>query len=231
MTNLAAALLAFQSNAPELHTDASNSHFNNKYLSLVGLMRAILPALNANGLVLMQFPSSLEGQPALRTKLIHAKSGEFEEDVMPLVLAKNDPQAQGSGLTYARRYAALSILGLVADEDDDGNAATRSVGEPRAVQGTGRTPVQAPVTQAASEPASPTESPFQPPPPREAPDDGDPKNVAVHFGKNAGKKLGDMTRNQVKWYAENELRPDATAADRRLKAAAMTILETTGGRG
>ena len=38
---------------------------------------------------------------------------------------KEDAQAQGSAITYARRYALMSMLGLVADTDDDGEAADR----------------------------------------------------------------------------------------------------------
>jgi hypothetical protein len=139
----------------------------------------------------------------------------------------------------AIRNAAMRFgvaLDLWAKEDlhasSDDEAATSSVVAPQA-DSSARAQA-APVSQANGtvEPAATTGSPFQPPPPKTPPaDGGDPKEVAVHFGKNAGKKLGDMTRNQVKWYAENELRPDATAQDRRLKGAAITILETTGGRG
>jgi hypothetical protein len=39
---------------------------------------------------------------------------------MKLLLSKIDPQGQGSGVTYARRYALVSVLNLVADDDDDG---------------------------------------------------------------------------------------------------------------
>ncbi len=41
---------------------------------------------------------------------------------MPVVKT-NDPQAMGSAITYARRYALGSILGLNIDEDDDGEKA------------------------------------------------------------------------------------------------------------
>jgi uncharacterized protein (DUF3820 family) len=64
-----------------------------------------------------------DGAPALETRLIHAESGEQITSHMPLVLTKQDPQSQGSALTYARRYALLAILGLVGDEDDDASRA------------------------------------------------------------------------------------------------------------
>ena len=38
-------------------------------------------------------------------------------------MGKDDAQGYGSAMTYARRYAIMGMLGLVADADDDGNAA------------------------------------------------------------------------------------------------------------
>lgn len=124
MSALAQALLDVQRNAPAIQKDGLNPHFHSKYVSLDTLMPTILPVLNEHGIVLLQEPTTLEGEPALRTRLIHAETGEQTETTMLLVLAKDDPQGQGSALTYARRYALMSMLGLVADEDDDGNKAT-----------------------------------------------------------------------------------------------------------
>ena len=131
MSDLTQALLAFQRDAPAIAKDAVNPHFRNKFASLENVMETVRPLLNANGLVLMQFPTVMESgdgatqQGALRTTIVHAESGEAVEDIMLLHAPKDDPQGQGSALTYARRYAILSILGLVADEDDDGNKAQR----------------------------------------------------------------------------------------------------------
>jgi hypothetical protein len=123
-TSLAQALHGFQKDAPPIHLDSTNPHFRSRFASLPSVVEAIRPALNKHGLVYMQFPTNLDGAPALETMLIHAESGEDIAAVMPLVLTKNDPQGYGSALTYARRYALLSILGLVGDEDDDANKAT-----------------------------------------------------------------------------------------------------------
>lgn len=122
--HLAQALHKFQSEAPALQRDKINPHFRSAYLSLEGLIGEVLPALNRAGLVVVQLPCVVDGQPALRTRLIHAESGESIEETMLLLLAKSDPQGHGSGITYARRYALMAFLGLVADEDDDANAAT-----------------------------------------------------------------------------------------------------------
>lgn len=121
--SLAAALVAFQAEAPKIALDSTNPHFKNRYASLAGIMEAVRPPLTKNGLAIVQQPTVLEsGMPALRTTLLHS-SGETLSDVMPLAVDKPGPQALGSAITYARRYSALAILGLVGDEDDDANSA------------------------------------------------------------------------------------------------------------
>lgn len=122
MSELHQAIIAAQSEFGALPKTGTNPHFKNKFVPLHEVMQNVLPVLNKHKLALLQFPSYLltnDGLvPALTTKLIH-ESGEYEQDTMPLYLVKDDPQAQGSALTYARRYAAMSVLGLVGDEDDD----------------------------------------------------------------------------------------------------------------
>lgn len=119
MATLPKALLKAQGEMPMLQRNAVNPHFKNRYISLDSLMEQILPVLNTNGIVLVQAPSNIDGEPALKTTLILAATGESLSETMPLCLGKNDPQGQGSAITYARRYSLMSILGLVADVDDD----------------------------------------------------------------------------------------------------------------
>jgi hypothetical protein len=56
-------------------------------------------------------------------RLMHV-SGEWLEEECLLPLDKNNAQGAGSAVTYARRYSLQSIAGVVADEDDDANAAS-----------------------------------------------------------------------------------------------------------
>ena len=124
--NLAEALLAVQKSAPKIQKDAINPHFKNKYISLDKLVPQILPVLNEEGLILTQLPTGDEqGNPALTTRITFAATGECIEATLPLILDKQNSQGVGSALTYARRYALLSFLGLVADEDDDGERASK----------------------------------------------------------------------------------------------------------
>ncbi len=125
-SSLAKALLMFQGEGVQLQRDAINPHFKNRYISLDSLMGDVMPVLNRCGLVLLQMPTQVDGEPGLTTRIMEATSGEFVEATMPLSLAKVDPQSQGSALTYARRYALMAFLGLVADEDTDGSAPKRS---------------------------------------------------------------------------------------------------------
>lgn len=125
---LNSALLEAQGELPKLHRGSKNPHYGNTYVSLDAILEAVLPVLNEHGLVVSQMPTYIEANgsgpaPALRTRITHAESGECVEDTMLLLAQKDDPQAQGSAITYARRYALMAMLGLVADEDDDGNRA------------------------------------------------------------------------------------------------------------
>jgi hypothetical protein len=216
VSELAKSLLAFQKNAPSLHRDATNPHFKSKFLSLEGLMDAVLPVANNWGLVITQFPTGVETPhgtvPALRTRITHAESGEFLEDVMLLLPERDGPQAQGSALTYARRYSLMAALGLVADEDDDGNAATQSgLGEPQPLR--------------ADRPSGGSSSGASPKPELVTPpEDAKPSDYVVHFGKNRGVLLGSLTAAQLSWYATKwEVQDTPSDYDRRLKAAAVSL--------
>ena len=132
VTKLATALVAVQSEMPTLVKSANNPFFKSKYVDLATVMESILPILTKNGLAITQFVSNLDGQSALTTTLVHT-SGEYMSATMPLLLPKNDPQGQGSAITYARRYGAMAALGIVADEDDDGNKAARAYQEMQVV--------------------------------------------------------------------------------------------------
>jgi hypothetical protein len=109
---LVEALLDIQAETPVLELDATNPRFGNRYISLDTLMPRVLPALHEHGILLLQSPSNIEGQPALRTQLIHVESNELIEDTMPLILDEANSQGQGSAITYARRCSLMSLLGL-----------------------------------------------------------------------------------------------------------------------
>lgn len=122
--NITAALAAAQASMGKALKQSNNPHFRSKYADLGNVMDACMPALNANGIAVVQIVGRDENGMFLTTILRHADSGEFLEDGgMPLIVNKNDMQGLGSAITYARRYGLMAMVGI-APEDDDGNAAS-----------------------------------------------------------------------------------------------------------
>ncbi len=120
---LAAALAKAQGAMKPAVMDRDNTFFKSKYATLTSLWESARAALSANGLAVMQttdFDSN--GDTVLITTLVHS-SGEWIGGVYPVKAKDNTPQALGSALTYARRYAFGALVGLTSDDDDDGNAA------------------------------------------------------------------------------------------------------------
>jgi hypothetical protein len=94
-----------------------------KYMTLDKLIDATRPILTKHGLVLSQWPSMVERGdsfvPALVTVLTHAGSADSMEFTCPLYVADKTMQGLGAAITYARRYAWASALGIAAEEDTD----------------------------------------------------------------------------------------------------------------
>ena len=118
---LAAALIAAQGEFAAIPKNSTNPFFKSKYADLATVVANAQPVLTKHGLAVSQHPTTLDGQPALQTILMHT-SGQTIGSTMLLCATKTDPQGQGAALTYARRFAYMAVLGLVADADDDGNA-------------------------------------------------------------------------------------------------------------
>ncbi len=125
--NLAGALLEVQSANVRVKKDAKNPHFGNAYATLGAVIDALKPHLTHAEIVVLQEPTFLPSvngaEPALLTRVTHAPTGEATENVSPLILDRDNMQGYGSALTYARRYALVSLFTLDADDDDDANAA------------------------------------------------------------------------------------------------------------
>ena len=123
---LATALVSAQAEFSAVPKGSTNPFFKSKYAALPDVVASAGPVLAKHGLAVSQHVTTNEqGADMLITYLLHV-SGEYIAHGMMLHMVKDDPQAQGSAITYARRYAYMSALGLVADDDDDGNSASKA---------------------------------------------------------------------------------------------------------
>ena len=120
--DFAKALIEAQSKMTNPKKDSKNPYFKSKYADLGAVRDSSLPHLNSNGIGILQPTTRVNDKNCVKTILIH-ESGEILDigcDTEILFGKPNDPQAQGSGITYARRYGLQALLALAAD-DDDGN--------------------------------------------------------------------------------------------------------------
>ena len=121
MSELTKALCKFHADVATIHKAATAQY--GKFADLATVLSAVTPPLAKNGLVITQiFQPGAEGsEPLLITTLRHV-SGETVESVLPLVVnnGRNKLHDLGASVTYLRRYALLSLVGLCADVDTDG---------------------------------------------------------------------------------------------------------------
>lgn len=126
INEVAKALCDVQANLKPARFNSTNPFFKSKYADLNSVFDSCRSLMADHGLSITQFPGTapMESGPAvsLTTRLMH-ESGQWLEDTMVIPLSKATAQDYGSALTYARRYAISAIIGIVADEDDDGNQA------------------------------------------------------------------------------------------------------------
>jgi hypothetical protein len=134
---LAAALSKAQADITGALKDSSNPFFKSKYADLASCWDACRKQLAANNLAVIQTTEVTEAGTVLVTTLAHS-SGEWMRGTLPVVTKDNGPQAQGSGITYARRYALAAIVGLAQIDDDAEAAQARGfVNNPRGDLGQG----------------------------------------------------------------------------------------------
>jgi hypothetical protein len=128
---LAAALAKAQAAFPTVKRDKevkvttkSGATYTFKYAPLESILAAVRGPLSSNGLVLVQ----MLDEGALVTTLLH-ESGASIGGRVDLPTTTNI-QELGSAVTYLRRYAIQAMLGIAAEEDDDGNSAAGNLATP-----------------------------------------------------------------------------------------------------
>lgn len=123
--NLAASLCKAQAEMGGAVKDSKNPFFKSDYADLTSVIKAIKEPFANHGLSYTQFPTNDDGRIGVSTLLMH-ESGEYLEHSYTLPTTKADPQAAGSAITYARRYALQSIAGIPTADDDAESAMLRN---------------------------------------------------------------------------------------------------------
>lgn len=195
--DLAKALVAAHAELRNPKTNAENSFFSSKYVSLGGCRDAVIPTLAKHGIFVMQDLSTTTvlGESMLaiecRTILIHESGQGVRLGPLTLPVKEATAQALGSAATYGRRYSLIGATSLApAGDDDDGNEAsgnpTNSTDETR--------------------PSTP-----RPAPPRNDPEMSEmPMRPTGQFAY--GKKFVNMPwnvmdRSQLEWFRDAERTP------------------------
>lgn len=131
--DLFSALSKVQSTIKDAKMDSKNPHFQSKYASLGAVYEACRTQCAAQGICITQLATTVDGRPAVWTMLGHT-SGQWIRSLLVVPADKPTAQGMGSALTYGRRYALSAIVGIAADEDDDGNVAETQTRRPEPKQ-------------------------------------------------------------------------------------------------
>jgi hypothetical protein len=124
MKQIASALVNAQKEfSPALKT-STNPHFKNRYADLSSCIDAVMDALNANGIALIQTTHESQVGVIVETVFIHESGETFSGGRLQFPASKQDAQGYMSALTYARRGSLMAACGI-APADDDGEAASK----------------------------------------------------------------------------------------------------------
>ena len=126
-TALIQALVAAQSvmETPKFDSTVKYGNTEFRFASLKAMLKSALPPLNKNGIALTQPSLQLDsGIWVIRTTLHKGDQTIFGD--MPIIASDNKAQGFGSGVTYAKRYGLSALVGIAADEDDDGGEAAKA---------------------------------------------------------------------------------------------------------
>lgn len=128
MEQIAKAFVQAQKDFSPAIKAATNPHYRSKYADLAACVHAVIDALNDNGIALVQKNYESQSGVIVETVFVHESGESMDCGRLHVPAAKHDPQGYGAALTYARRYSLMSACGI-APEDDDGNAASKTISD------------------------------------------------------------------------------------------------------
>lgn len=117
-----ALCLAQQQMKPAIK-DSTNPHFRSKYSDLSSIWESIRTPVTSNGLSIWQDVTTCEKSVSVTTRVTHISGQWVEFGPLSIPLIKQDAQSIGSAISYGKRYALCAAVGVVSDDDDDGEKA------------------------------------------------------------------------------------------------------------
>ncbi len=124
MKNIYKSLAAFQQEVPVILKDTQG--YGYQYTDLPAIFKVINPLMAKHGLGFYQAVTLATEREVvsdvIETVIFHIESGEKISSVTRIpqgvsLKGMNDFQVLGSAITYIKRYALSSLLGLVTDKD------------------------------------------------------------------------------------------------------------------
>ena len=171
INELAAALAKANLEIKNAELDRVNPHFKNRYATLGSILNAVRVPLAKHGLATLQTVRMEHGCVFVTTLLTHSSGQWIEESAGFPLPDKATVQQMGSCITYLRRYALAAIVGIVGDEDDDGESDRSTRTEPR------REPFRPQAAQGAPAPRQSAPAPKA----EETQDDGEWTRITVKY--------------------------------------------------
>lgn len=120
---LAAAQLAFtrleKNRVAHVVSKRTDTKYDYGYADLGAVLRAVRPALNEQGIALLQFPETRQNSIVVETFIGRGKQYIRHRFVMPADVASLDPQEIGKAISFTKRYSLSGIFAIAPEEDDD----------------------------------------------------------------------------------------------------------------
>ena len=127
------ALVKAQQQIDHVVQDANNPFFKSDYASLKEVIDSVKKPLNENGILLQQVAHDCDNGVCIET-IFHGHGGSLSTGKVKIPAAKQDPQAYGSALSYAKRYSLLMACGVATRKEDDDAEAAMQRSKPKVIK-------------------------------------------------------------------------------------------------
>lgn len=125
------ALSILQGSMDAAKKDKKNPFFKSTYADLTSVWEALRGPLAQNGLCVVQDALTNTEGVSVTTRVMHESGQWIETGPLIIPMGKADAHSTGKAITYGKRYGLGATLGIVAEEDDDGNAAQKAAPKPK----------------------------------------------------------------------------------------------------